>query len=559
MDFLNTLYAQFADLFRTMSVGSRVTAGLLAALVAVSLGYLFNYHGTSADTLLFNGEPVPGSMVPVIEAAFGKAGLNNFKFEGTRIRVPSGLQDKYLAALAANNALPPDFDRIMDDAIKSGGIWVDKVTREETFRAAKEKKLGMIIRAMSGIEAAMVAIDSEKAAGFSGAVTKTASVNVRSIGGLALTDVQAMAIRMTVCKAVAGLAPQNVNVTDLANPGLLLPSSPDGTGGVVGDPFIERKKKYEQEWREKIRNGLAAYVPGVSVQVDVELSRERNRHRVTTQHDKGVPIQTDEMTHTSTTEGTSPGGRPGYAANQPNSSMAVGGGLSAKTNKSDQDESHTTTVNAPNTTQEEVDTVGLTPQRVKVAINVPNSHFEGLWREMNPGTTKTPDPAALEKLRLADLQKIRDYAASLLPLPEGMKETRDLVTVNWFQDRAPAPILPIPFSTTALDWLSEHWNTVGMIGLALFGLMMLRSTIRSIPVPRPVMEPTASPAATAAAEPADEPEEVAAGAAGSSRLKRFTSSGPTLRDELTDLVQEDPDAAANVLRAWIGNPSGKTS
>jgi flagellar M-ring protein FliF len=35
--------------------------------------------------------------------------------------------------------------------------------------------------------------------------------------------------------------------------------------------------------------------------------------------------------------------------------------------------------------------------------------------------------------------------------------------------------------------------------------------------------------------------------------RRFRSTGPTLRDELTSMVKEDPDTAANVLRNWIGD------
>jgi flagellar biosynthesis/type III secretory pathway M-ring protein FliF/YscJ len=33
------------------------------------------------------------------------------------------------------------------------------------------------------------------------------------------------------------------------------------------------------------------------------------------------------------------------------------------------------------------------------------------------------------------------------------------------------------------------------------------------------------------------------------RLKK----GPTLKDDLTELVKEDPDGAAAILRTWIGN------
>jgi flagellar M-ring protein FliF len=34
--------------------------------------------------------------------------------------------------------------------------------------------------------------------------------------------------------------------------------------------------------------------------------------------------------------------------------------------------------------------------------------------------------------------------------------------------------------------------------------------------------------------------------------RRFQSSGPDLRSELQEIVRENPDAAANILRSWIG-------
>jgi flagellar M-ring protein FliF len=33
---------------------------------------------------------------------------------------------------------------------------------------------------------------------------------------------------------------------------------------------------------------------------------------------------------------------------------------------------------------------------------------------------------------------------------------------------------------------------------------------------------------------------------------RFTTSGPDLKTELQDIVKENPDAAATILRSWIG-------
>jgi flagellar M-ring protein FliF len=34
--------------------------------------------------------------------------------------------------------------------------------------------------------------------------------------------------------------------------------------------------------------------------------------------------------------------------------------------------------------------------------------------------------------------------------------------------------------------------------------------------------------------------------------RRFRVSGPNLKEELADMVREDPDSAAKVLAKWIG-------
>ena len=96
MDFLNKAFAQLSDLFRSMTPGARVTAGLLLAVVVISLGYLFRYEVSAADTYLMNGEPIPPSLMPQMEAAFAKAHLDSYEIVGSKIRVPRGQQGTYM-------------------------------------------------------------------------------------------------------------------------------------------------------------------------------------------------------------------------------------------------------------------------------------------------------------------------------------------------------------------------------------------------------------------------------------------------------------------------------
>ncbi|MCI0492283.1 MAG: hypothetical protein L0Z07_05040, partial [Planctomycetes bacterium] len=69
MDFVNTAIAQVSDLFRSMTPGARITAGLLLAVVVVSLGYLYQQGTAGPDAFLFGGQPLSDSELNQIEAA----------------------------------------------------------------------------------------------------------------------------------------------------------------------------------------------------------------------------------------------------------------------------------------------------------------------------------------------------------------------------------------------------------------------------------------------------------------------------------------------------------
>jgi flagellar M-ring protein FliF len=196
--------------------------------------------------------------------------------------------------------------------------------------------------------------------------------------------------------------------------------------------------------------------------------------------------------------------------------------------------------------------VGLTPKLVKASIGVQTSYFKQLWQKQNPPQEgqepQQPDQAALDKIAQDEMDKIKGHVASLLP-PVDPAAPTDLVTVTAFED-IPSPPIPSPgMGENALAWLGQYWSTLGLFGLALGSLVMLRSMIRSNPV-----GPAGSFAAAAKikpkpgeGEPEPEPDVP--------RLQRFKGSGQSVRDELAELVQEDPDAAANILRNWIATPT----
>jgi flagellar M-ring protein FliF len=111
---------------------------------------------------------------------------------------------------------------------------------------------------------------------------------------------------------------------------------------------------------------------------------------------------------------------------------------------------------------------------------------------------------------------------------------------------------PPTLATNAASWLADNWQTLAIIGVGLVSLFILRGMVRA---------PGGAPAATAAASahessapnltihqpPTDEEPEPAR-----ALKSHFRSTGPDLKAELHEIVKENPDAAATILRSWIG-------
>ncbi len=545
MDFLNQAFAQVADLFRSMSPGARITAGLLLAVLVASLGLLFTYPGSGPDVDLFSGTSVSPSQVTQIQAAFAKRGLNTYEIEGSRIRVPRGQRDVYLAAVAEARALPPDFESAFDTALEGSSVFASREERQMRLKLAKQKTLGLIISQMTGIESASVIYDvEENRHAFNRQRTTTATAAVRPMGNEQLAESQVASIRSLVAGSIAGLRPNQVTVADLNGP--TWHANPEGGGTAVEDPYIARKRMYEQEWEAKILNALA-YVPGIRVTPNVELDRERERTEfIREHHPKTTIIEEQEQFKTRVREGTGSGGPPGYRAQQ-NTPAELTPARSGGTREEEEDSTRQMRALASGAEQQRV-SVGLTPQRVSVSVAIPSGYFEKIWGERNQtaGAAEGPEAAQLEQIRTEETSQIRRLVANLLPPTEGVEDRTELVEIMTFQGFTPEELHGPTYSEQALTWLARHWSTLGMLLVAAFSLVVLRSMVLAAPTEKRSPELFRPDGAEAHASD----REAAASAA--KEMAGFHRAGRSLRDELSELVQEDPGAAANILKSWIG-------
>jgi len=557
MDFLNNTFAQLSDLFRSMTPGVRITTALLLIVVVVSMGYLFHNQVSGPDLYLLGGANLPSSHIPVMEAAFAKAGLSSYEVEGTRIRVPRGQRSAYMGALADDNAMPPEWGKVLDDALQQESVFVSSEQRQARLRIAKQKELGLIIRSMSGIENAAVLYDTKTKRGFRRETVTTASVSVKPLGNEDLDDTRVLAIRHLVAGAIAGMKPENVTVTNL-NGGRIFAGGPSAADSATQNAYRRLKRDDEERLKDKVLEALA-YVPGVIATVNVELDKERMSRKESVKHGpKPIPVWTEEKSASRTREGREPGGRAGYTA-QGNTPRTLASTSTSKGAKEDEEESLSEQHSVVDGERMVTDSVGHLPTRVTVVVGIPKSYFGSIWRKQNPAKEgeepKAPDQAALDQIQQAEISKIKKHVAGLLPRIEGIADSSELVTVNPFEDMKQADIPVAGMGEKAVGWLGKYWGTLGMIGLAGFSLIMLRSMVLSSPA-----DTERAPAGAAISrDDTVDIEDAREVAATVHRLARFTKGGPSLRDELSDVVKEDPEAAANILKAWIGNPMSKAS
>ncbi|MBN2293170.1 MAG: hypothetical protein JXM70_12135, partial [Pirellulales bacterium] len=152
---------------------------------------------------------------------------------------------------------------------------------------------------------------------------------------------------------------------------------------------------------------------------------------------------------------------------------------------------------------------------------------------------------------------IQELVAGLLPDMKDVADKTAQVKVTVGRNIIPDPIPEPSMTATAMSWLGANWQMLGLVALAFASLGMLRSMIKSTPLETTTGQQSRAGIAGEMGVGGEEGVAEEGMNRQQRRLARFAAGGASLRDELSELVQEDPEAAANILRTWIGSPSMK--
>jgi type III secretory pathway lipoprotein EscJ len=240
-------------------------------LVAGSIGWaawLLRDRPIREETELLSGSVLPSSELAIMEAAFDRVQLTDYRTEGGRVYVPRSRQSAYMRALVDAEALPREFGGSLRRALANNSPWQSKSVQTELLRVATQDELSLVLCSMPGIERAAVLYDVEEQSGLTGGRVKTASVSIRTQPETELDPTRVQSIRVLVAASIAGLAAERVAVTDLRSGRVFAGPLEEDSAAAVTDPTLARKFAYERALAAKVRQSLT-YVKGAIVDVTV--------------------------------------------------------------------------------------------------------------------------------------------------------------------------------------------------------------------------------------------------------------------------------------------------
>jgi flagellar M-ring protein FliF len=292
-------------------------------------------------------------------------------------------------------------------------------------------------------------------------------------------------------------------------------------------------------------------IPGVRVEVNADFNDTVEEHIRDIKPDRNAsaPIRTSETQEDSTQTTGKGGGQPGPVAQGPNRQGASDSGQQTSnttTHRVDESEMQVAVVESQTVKR------GFTPKEVWATVAIPSTYLEGLWKARNPTATAAPKPDDLTAIKTQVVTNVEEIVEPLLILQvnKGQNQYKHVRVV--VLDSLPTPVIAPPsFASNAMAMANRHWSTLAMLGVAVFSLMVLRSVVNG----RPGETPGAAVPSQGLTLHADEPKSPAAEAADEAEENRprlRLKKGKTLKDDLVEIVREDPDAAADILRSWIG-------
>ena len=298
MEPLKQLGTQLTNIWKQLGVNQRVIVAAGGVGVFASLLGLALWSSKPSYSLLYGnlGLKEMDTLRNALEAQSIPHRIGN---NGQSIMVPS-TQVHEARIFLAGKGLPNSTDKVGLEIFDRPSFGLSNLQQRVNHIRALQGELSNTIGKMTGVEAADVMINMPENRLFEDDLSQaSASVFLQTVGTSEINKHQVRAIQLLVARAVEGLIPDRVSVTNTG--GELLSQEPEENEmGFLSDRQLEAQRQLETYLSSKVERMLTTVLgPGNAV---VRVSAEVNRDTVTmsqTVYDEdGIPRSSTETTET---------------------------------------------------------------------------------------------------------------------------------------------------------------------------------------------------------------------------------------------------------------------
>ena len=543
---------------------------LTASLVAIMVMTVV-WWGRAAST---------PDMEPLLDQAMGVEDLSRIKgylsgrgiayrVEGDRVMLPADKRFEAWVDLGALNMLPQDTSDGFDKAIEKMSPWDPQSKTRAFLDRGKEQMLAKVVGSFPDVASADVLLNTQQERKVGGDLKPSASVRIRMKPGHGGDNAIVKAAADFVGNAVSGLELRNIAVV-VDGVSRRVPGA-QGEGGYDAGELVERQNAVEARFAQKIQDQLF-FIPGVRATVTVRMNTKSTQ---TTSERVEDVRQSEGESVSETEEAYTPLAvvppEPGVV---PNAGLAIPAaapvGEGARTTR---ERAETRYDNFPSIVKEQTVEAPGEATPVGAAVRVPRAYLVKAWRaEGDRPADAVPTPAEMRQIADEQTQSIRAEVMSCT----GMADPT-AISVLLYTEIAPDDADPPAVEASAVASVA---GVVGGYGRELvLGAFVAASLVMVTLIARRPLDAGAATgveggdlelAAAAAAvsgsgltnlggrgrspDPDDEYAELGEGGKliTAQEIDDDAAQSHQMVEQVATLVKENPEAAAALVKRWIG-------
>jgi len=544
---------------------------LIGSLVVVMLMTLFVVHQYASEADF--RELAPGATtaeLQTIAAHLQTTGQEYREVDG-KIMVPASSQRRVFASLVETGKAPAD-NRIYFDNLIEKQSWTQNYQQNEQLaNIARQNELARSITAMSGVTKAQVFLDVPKRRGI-GVVDRTPTASVVVVPHHRLSQDAVDSIAHLIASSTAGLSVENVRVID-GTTNRQMRASTENDFSVAS--YAEAAAAFERQARDKISD-LLSYIPGAIVSVNAQVTMEHRQETDRQFHPEGEG-STSLLSRTSTQNveqvNSREGGSPGTRSNT-GATIESGGASGDRMTRGDEMMEFSTGLGGTETQRV---IPGGRLQKMNAVVNIPRAYFVSIWESRQTGQdgadAQPPTDEQLAEVRDSELARIRAEVARLIDFSE-MVDGR-VIDMNTLMEESVVismiPVLP--------DFIGMSGDSVGMAGgfLGMSGPIAVSEVVKTVGIGALAVASLGFVVLTAfkanRREELPSAEELvgippalqntdsivgeameADSALAGIELSEDELKARKMRDQISELVSENPMQAAKVINRWATEP-----